>query len=390
MAGPKGPALHREKSVVNIGIICYASVGGSGIVATELGKALARRGHQVHFISTETPFRLGEFQAGLSFHQVLTPTYPLFREPQYLLSLSNKIVQVAREFSLDVIHAHYAIPHATAGFLSRQVVGARGGAAPRVVTTLHGTDITLVGSDPSYSEIVAFSIDQSDLVTAVSKSLRTSTYEQLGVKRNIEVIPNFLDCGIHRRRHVEELRKRFTDGDPTRKIVIHVSNFRPVKRIDAVMGIFERICRQVPAELLLVGDGPELATAYRLARDLNIAAHVHALGAQEEVVPLLSIADLFLLPSAQESFGLAALEAMACEVPVIASEVGGLPEVIEHGVTGFLHPLDDEDGMVASAVALLKDPARHQAVAQAACRRVRDYFSVDRVVPMYEACYARD
>ena len=372
---------------MNIGIICYASVGGSGIVATELGKALARRGHQVHFISTETPFRLGEFQAGLSFHQVLTPTYPLFREPQYLLSLSNKIVQVAREFSLDVIHAHYAIPHATAGFLSRQVVGAHGGKAPRVVTTLHGTDITLVGSDPSYSEIVAFSIEQSDLVTAVSKSLRASTYEQLGVTREIVVIPNFLDCGIHRRQRVGDLRRRFVGKDEHAKIVIHVSNFRPVKRIDAVMAIFDRIRREVPAHLLLVGDGPELATAYRLARECGIATLVHALGAQEEVVPLLSIADLFLLPSAQESFGLAALEAMACEVPVVASRVGGLPEVIEHGVSGFLHAPDALDEMAGSGVMLLRDCDKHRAIAQAACSRVREEFCAEKIVPMYEACY---
>jgi N-acetyl-alpha-D-glucosaminyl L-malate synthase BshA len=372
---------------VNIGIICYASVGGSGIVATELGKALARRGHQVHFISTETPFRLGEFQAGLAFHQVMTPTYPLFREPQYLLSLSNKIVQVAREFSLDVIHAHYAIPHATAGFLSRQVVGAHGSKAPRVVTTLHGTDITLVGSDPSYSEIVAFSIDQSDLVTAVSNSLRTSTYEQLHVKRDIVVIPNFLDCGIHRRQRVGDLRKRFAGDDETAKIVIHVSNFRPVKRIDSVMAIFDRIRRQVPSRLLLVGDGPELGTAYRLARELGISPFIHALGAQEEVVPLLSIADLFLLPSAQESFGLAALEAMACEVPVVASRVGGLPEVIDHGVTGFLHPPDALDDMAASGVKVLQDPVTHRAIAQAACARVRNDFCAEKIVPMYEACY---
>ncbi len=372
---------------MNIGIICYASVGGSGIVATELGKALAKRGHQVHFISTETPFRLGEFQAGLSFHQVLTPTYPLFREPQYLLSLSNKIVQVAREFRLDVIHAHYAIPHATAGFLSRQVLGAHGRRAPRVVTTLHGTDITLVGSDPSYSEIVAFSIDQSDLVTAVSKSLRASTYEQLGVRRDIVVIPNFLDCGIHRRQNVGDLRRRFTADDPDAKLVIHVSNFRPVKRIDAVMGIFDRIRNKVPARLLLVGDGPELSTAYRLARECGISQLVHSLGAQEEVVPLLSIADLFLLPSAQESFGLAALEAMACEVPVVASRVGGLPEVIDHGVTGFLHPPDALDEMAESGVMMLSDPARHRAIAQAACARVRDDFCAEKIVPLYEECY---
>ena len=230
---------------MNIGIVCYASVGGSGIVATELGKALASRGHQVHFISTETPFRFGDFQAGLTFHQVLTPTYPLFREPQYLLSIANKIVEVAREFSLDIIHAHYAVPHATAAFLAKQVLASTGpDRAPRVVTTLHGTDITLVGNDPSYSEIVAFSIEQSDRVTAVSKSLRDSTYAELAVTRDIEVIPNFLDCGVHRRQDLPDLRKRFTDGDPNAKIVVHVSNFRPVKRIDYVMAIFDRIRRQ--------------------------------------------------------------------------------------------------------------------------------------------------
>lgn len=379
--------VSRNTAVVNIGIICYASVGGSGIVATELGKALARRGHQVHFISTETPFRLGEFQAGLAFHQVLTPTYPLFREPQYLLSLSNKVVQVAREFSLDVIHAHYAVPHATAGFLSRQVVGAHGGKAPRVVTTLHGTDITLVGSDPSYSEIVAFSIEQSDRVTAVSQSLRASTHQELGIKREIEVIPNFLDCGIHRRQNVAQLRTRFLGDDPNTKLVIHISNFRPVKRIDAVMAIFDRIRQQVPAHLLLVGDGPELGTAYRLAREFGITSMVHSLGAQEEVVPLLSIADLFLLPSAQESFGLAALEAMACEVPVVASRVGGLPEVIEHGISGFLHPPDDIAGMAASGVMLLRDREKHRSIAQAACARVRQEFCAEKIVPLYEQCY---
>ena len=373
---------------MNIGIVCYASVGGSGVVATELGKALALRGHQAHFISTETPFRLGDFQEGLFFHQVATPTYPLFREPQYLLSLANRIVQVAREFSLDIIHAHYAVPHATAAFLSRQVLSASG-TGPKVVTTLHGTDITLIGNDPSYSQIVAFSIEQSDGVTAVSNSLRESTYAELQVTREIVVIPNFLDCAVHRRRPRPELRRHFTGGDENAKIVIHVSNFRPVKRVEAVIDVFNLIQQRVPAHLLLVGDGPDLNVAQRWARELGISHLVHAVGAQEEVVPLLSIADVFLLPSAQESFGLAALEAMACEVPVVASDVGGLPEVIEHGVSGFLHPLDAEEDMAASAVALLTDPEKQRAVGQAACRRVREDFCVERVVPMYEACYRK-
>jgi N-acetyl-alpha-D-glucosaminyl L-malate synthase BshA len=372
---------------VNVGIVCYASVGGSGVVATELGKALANRGHQVHFISTEAPFRLGEFHAGLSFHQVLTPTYPLFREPQYLLSLANKIVQVAREFRLDIIHAHYAVPHATAAFLSREVLSStRDGAGPRVVTTLHGTDITLVGSDPSYSEIVAFSIEQSDRVTAVSESLRRSTYAELGVSRDIAVIPNFLDCSVHRRQEVPELRRRFTP-EGGEKIVIHVSNFRPVKRIDAVLAVFDRIRRKVPAKLLLVGDGPELGSAYRIARELGVSSIVHAVGAQEEVLPLLSVSDVFLLPSSLESFGLAALEAMACGVPVVASNVGGLPEVIEDGVSGYLHPLDALDDMAASAIGLLTDAERHRRISAAARRRVSELFCVERVVPMYEACY---
>jgi L-malate glycosyltransferase len=372
---------------LHIGIVCYASVGGSGIVATELGKALAARGHQVHFISTETPFRLGEFQAGLSFHQVLTPTYPLFREPQYLLSLANKIVQVSREFDLDVIHAHYAVPHATAAFLAQQVLAGRPGRTPRVITTLHGTDITLVGSDASYSEIVAFSIQQSDRVTAVSESLRASTNEQLGVTRDIQVIPNFLDCSIHRRTPRPDLRKRFTQGHDDTKIVVHISNFRPVKRADAVLRIFDQIRRQLPARLLLVGDGPDLAGANRLARELGIWNLVDAVGAQEEVLPLLSISDVFLLPSAQESFGLAALEAMACEVPVVASRVGGLPEVIEDGISGFLHPPDDLEAMAASAVRVLSNPDLHAQIAATACRRVRKEFCVERVVPMYERCY---
>ena len=372
---------------MNIGIVCYASVGGSGVVATELGKALVHRGHQVHFISTETPFRLGEYHAGLAVHQVMTPTYPLFREPQYLLSLANKIVQVTREFSLDIVHAHYAVPHATAAFLSREVLASTsGGRAPRVVTTLHGTDITLVGSDPSYSEIVAFSIEQSDHVTAVSESLRQSTYAELRVSRPISVIPNFLDCAVHRRLDVGDLRGRFS-STPDEKIVIHVSNFRPVKRVDAVLAVFDRIRRQVPARLLLVGDGPELGTALRIARELQVAPLVQAVGAQEEVLSLLSVSDLFLLPSAQESFGMAALEAMACEVPVVASRVGGLPEVIEHGVSGFLHPLDALDDMAASGVAVLTDPARHRQITEAARRRVHEQFCAERVVPMYEACY---
>ena len=373
---------------MNIGIVCYASVGGSGIVATELAKALAARGHQVRLISSDPPFRLGDFQAGLVFHEVKTPGYPLFREPQYLLSLANKLVEVAREFDLDIIHAHYAIPHAVAAYLARQILSASSAEkVPRVVTTLHGTDVTIIGSDPSYSETAAFCIDQSDGVTAVSDSLRQDTYRQLPVRADIRVIPNFLDCQRHRRLPDETLGARYRDGDAATKLVVHVSNFRPVKRADAVVKIFQRIRERVPARLLLVGDGPDLPLARRVARELGVAADVESLGEQEQVVPILSVADLFLLPSSEESFGVAALEAMACGVPVVASRVGGLPEVIEHGVSGFLHDEHDLAGMADSGVQVLSDSEQHQRMVAAGLGAVHTRFCAEEVVPRYEALY---
>jgi N-acetyl-alpha-D-glucosaminyl L-malate synthase BshA len=376
---------------VNIGIVCYASVGGSGIIATELGKVLAARGHRVHILSSDTPVRLSDFQPGLWFHRVETPSYPLFREPQYLLSLANKIVQVSRDEELDIVHAHYAIPHATAGYLARQILAAGCGSGvhaarvPRVITTLHGTDITLLGADRSYSETVAFCIQQSDGVTAVSESLKADTYRELGVTCDIRVIPNFLDCSVNRRREVSSLRQRLAPGGE--KLLIHVSNFRPVKRVAAVIEVFARVRQRVPSRLLMVGDGPDMADAARLARTLGLAHDVEFLGEQEQVVPLLSASDVFVLPSAQESFGLAALEAMACEVPVVASRVGGLPEVIEDGVDGFLHALDDLDGMAASAVRLLTDEPLHRRAAEAARRAAHERYCDSRIVPLYEAYY---
>jgi L-malate glycosyltransferase len=376
---------------MHIGVVCYASVGGSGIVATELAKSLARRGHQVHLISTEPPFRLGDYEAGLAFHRVHTPTYPLFREPQYMLSLANKIVQLSREFSLDIVHAHYAIPHATAAYLARQIIASTNGRSdakvPKVITTLHGTDITLLGSDPSYSETVAFSIDQSDGVTAVSGSLRLDTYQALSLKHEIRVIPNFLECDEHGRRDLPELRARLCPPAKYDKLIIHLSNFRPVKRVDAVVEIFDRIRKDVRAKLIFVGEGPELGRAMRMVHDRGLACDVEALGEQDQVVPLLSVSDLFLLPSAQESFGLAALEAMACEVPVVASRVGGLPEVVEDGVCGFLRAPEDIEGMAKAAISLLSDPDMHRRFATAGLDRVRRHFCAGRVVPQYEAYY---
>ncbi len=373
---------------MNVGIVCYASVGGSGIVATELAKVLAKRGHEVRLVSTEPPFRLGEFQAGLAFHEVQTPGSPLFREPQYLLSLANKLVEVSRAFNLDIIHAHYAIPHAAAAYLARQILASSNAAkVPRVITTLHGTDVTLIGSDPSYSETAAFCIDQSDGVTAVSNSLREDTYRELPVHTEIEVIPNFLDCHLHRRLVEEEVGDRYRAGDPETKLIVHLSNFRPVKRAEAVVEIFRRVREQIKARLLLVGDGPDLTSACRIARDLGLGADVEPLGEQELVAPILSVSDLLLLPSSQESFGLAALEAMACNVPVVASNVGGLPEVIDHGVTGFLHPPEDLAAMADSAVAILSDPALWKTISAAGWRVVQQRFCADEVVPLYEAFY---
>lgn len=373
---------------MNIGIICYASAGGSGIVATELAKALATRSHQVSVISTDPPFRLGQYQAGVAFHRVETPGYPLFREPQYLLALANKIVQVSREHRLDVVHAHYAIPHAAAAYLARQILSSTSdGPAPKVITTLHGTDITLLGSDPSYMETVAFCINASDGVTAVSESLRQQTRRELPVHTDIRVIYNFLQCDVYRRLPDAALRECYCPARQFERLVVHVSNFRAVKRVPVVVDVFARIRKQVNARLLLVGDGPDLPRVQRRIHDLGLRSEVEILGEQEQLVPLLSEADLFLLPSSQESFGLAALEAMACGVPVIASRVGGLPEVIDSGASGFLHDPDDLDGMAATGTALLTDADLHARIAGAGRRTVEEKFCAEKIVPIYERYY---
>jgi N-acetyl-alpha-D-glucosaminyl L-malate synthase BshA len=373
---------------MKIGIVCYASLGGSGIVATELARHLVRRRHEVHVLSSDVPFRLRADPGGVVFHAVGTPDYPLFREPQYLISLATRIVQVARERQLDVIHAHYAVPHATAAYLAREILRREcGGRIPAVITTLHGTDITLVGTDPSYAETVRFSIDRSDAVTAVSESLRTDTIERLKAVSPIRVIPNFLDCDRFKRVFDADLRERLCPKARYDALVVHLSNFRPVKRVDAVIGVFRRIRERVRARLVLAGEGPDSLKVQHEIETYGLGGDVEILSPQEDVVPLLSVADLFLLPSLQESFGLAALEAMACEVPVVASRVGGLPEVIEDGVTGVLHPPDDFDAMAASAIRLLSDRAAHAEMAQEGRWVVQYRFCVGEVVPRYEALY---
>lgn len=373
---------------MNIGIVCYASVGGSGVVATELGRVLARRGHEVHLISHDPPFRWRAGEPRFWFERVTVPPYPLFLEPQYLLALVSTIVRVARERRLDIVHAHYAVPHATAAYLADQMLMATPGVGvPRMITTLHGTDITLVGSDPSYSSVVGFSIEQSHGVTAVSASLAADTIRALGIRRDIRVIPNFLDVERYRRVADPELRASLLGNVPEAKLLLHMSNFRPVKRLDAVVDVFARVQASRPARLVLVGDGPERPRIEQRVRDMGLREHVHFAGEQPDGLPWLSVADLFLLPSAQESFGLSALEAMACEVPVVASSVGGLPEVVTEGVTGHLRAPEDVDGMAAAALALLADPAVHRAMSQAAAADVRARFRQEEIVPMYEALY---
>jgi N-acetyl-alpha-D-glucosaminyl L-malate synthase BshA len=374
---------------VRIGIVCYASVGGSGIVATELATSLAARGYHVHLLSSDIPFRLREQSRDVEFHRVETPAYPLFREPQYVLSLSNSIVRVARNHALDIVHAHYAVPHAAAAYLAKQILAAGGGPVPKIITTLHGTDITLVGSDPSYSETVAFCIDQSDGVTAVSQSLKEDTYRYLSIRSSIEVIPNFLDCDRYAPRPDPAMRQRYCPSRRYDGLLVHVSNFRPVKRLDAVLEIFRLVHARKRVKLLLVGDGPERTRAAQIAAEIGVDNDVEILGEQIDVREVLSVADVFLLPSAQESFGLAAAEAMACGTPVVASRVGGLPEVIVHGQTGFLHPPGDLAAMAASAVALLEDRALRERITWAARASVVQQFCEERIVPMYERLYER-
>lgn len=373
---------------MNVGMVCYASVGGSGVVATELGRALARRGHHVHLISHDPPFRWRAGEPRFSFEPVTVPPYPLFLEPQYLLAMVNTIVRVARERQLDIVHAHYAVPHATAAYLADQMLlAAPGGAMPRTVTTLHGTDITLVGSDPSYSSVVAFSIEQSHGVTAVSDSLARDTARTLRITREIRVIPNFLDLSLHGARSDPAMRARLQGTARDAAILLHMSNFRPVKRLDAVVDVFARVHARHPARLVLVGDGPVRPQIERLVSEAGLSDEVVFAGEQPDARSWLASADLFLLPSAQESFGLSALEAMACEVPVIASRVGGLPEVIRDGVTGHLRAPDDTAGMADAALALLRDRAARLAMGRAAAADVRARFRHDAIVPLYEQYY---
>jgi len=370
---------------MKIGITCYPTYGGSGVVATELGKALGQRGHEIHFISSSLPFRLSHVAGNIFFHEVNVQTYPLFEYPPYTLSLTSKMVDIAKHAGLDVMHVHYAIPHATSAVMARQILATEGVHVP-VVTTLHGTDITLIGQDPSFAPVVTWSINESDGVTAVSKYLRQETYDHFDVHNGIEVIPNFIDTDRFHRENKEHFKQALCPNGE--KLIVHVSNFRPVKNAQQVVEIFARLRDDdLPVKLLLVGDGPDRVPAEHKARDLGVYDDIRFLGKQDPVEEILSIADVFLMPSGSETFGLAALEAMACDVPVVASHVGGLPELVVDGETGFLCELDDLDAFTERTKRLLTDAELHHRMAEGARTRATDEFDISEIVPLYENYY---
>lgn len=370
---------------MRIGIVCYPTYGGSGVVATELGLALANKGHQIHFITYKRPVRLTHFQENIYYHEVSTEEYPLFDYAPYDTTLTSKLVDVIKYEKLDLLHVHYAIPHATVAYLAKQILADQGIFIP-VVTTLHGTDITLVGSDRSFAPVVEFSINQSDGVTAVSKHLRDKTCEQLHITKEIEVIYNFIDFDRFSRLNKEHFRKAIApEGE---KILVHTSNFRKVKRIEDVILTFEIVQKKIASKLLLVGDGPERPRMERMCRELGLFDHVRFLGKQDAIEEILAVADLFLIPSAEESFGLAALEAMACQVPVISSNAGGLPEVNVHGVTGFIANIGDIDAMANGALLLLENEEMLNAFRKNAYEHAKT-FDISVILPQYEAYYEK-
>jgi N-acetyl-alpha-D-glucosaminyl L-malate synthase BshA len=367
---------------MRIGITCYPTYGGSGVVATELGKALAVRGHSIHFISYALPMRLSGFQDNIVYHEVEMSNYPLFDFPLYTLALSSKMVEVARYEKLDLLHCHYAIPHAASAYLAKQILGNH----LKVVTTLHGTDITLVGLEPSFLPVVKFSIEQSDGVTAVSRFLKEKTQTNYGIEKEIEVIPNFIDTTKYKRLTSDTFcLKGISEGQ---KVIAHTSNFRPVKRVADVIRIFNEVQKKIPSVLILIGDGPDRSQCEMLCREFGIQDKVRFLGKQVELVPILSTADLFLMPSQSESFGLSALEAMACEVPVISSSVGGLPELQVHGQTGYIAEFGDIDRMARYAIDLLTNPSKHKLFAEAARKRATEFES-SKIISQYEKYYER-
>lgn len=368
---------------MKIGIVCYPTYGGSGVVATELGKGLAKRGHQVHFITYRQPARLIRFQENVFYHEVSSADYPLFEYPPYDTALTSKLVDVVKYENLDLLHVHYAIPHATVAYMAKKILLTEGRYVP-TVTTLHGTDITLVGSNRTFAPVVAFSINKSDGVTAVSDSLKRQTYDLFDISNDIEVIHNFIDFERFRRVNKDHFRKAIApDGE---KILVHTSNFRKVKRVGDVVKIFEKVYQKVPSKLLLIGDGPERQNVEELCRDIGLCDEIRFLGKQDAVEEILAISDLFIMPSESESFGLAALEAMACEVPVISTNIGGLPEVNIEGITGFLSNVGDINEMADNAVRLLSNENMLATFRNNALEQAKK-FDISNILPHYERYY---
>lgn len=367
---------------MKVAIVCYPTHGGSGVIASELAIGLADRGHEIHIVSYAQPFRLRSFHQNIFIHEVEVSSYPLFKYPPYALGLATKLVEIVEGYDIELIHAHYAVPHAASAYLAKQIVD---GQRVKTITTLHGTDITLVGSDRSFHRVIKFTIEKSDGVTAVSNYLKQRTVAEFDIQREIRVIYNFIDT----RRSAPERNEcsRETYAPKGEKILMHASNFRPVKRVGDVVRIFAKLQDRVPAKLILVGDGPERIFIQQLVKELKLGDRVYFLGEQDYLEPLFFCADLFLLPSEQESFGLTALEAMACGVPVIGARTGGLPEVIAHGETGFLFPVGEIDSMADRAVELLKDPEKHELFRSLARKRAGECFNTDHIIPQYESYY---
>ena len=367
---------------MNIGIVCYPTYGGSGVVATELGKSLAKRGHNIHFITYSQPSRLDFFNENLYYHEVTINSYPLFEYPPYELALAGKMVDVVKYENLDMLHVHYAIPHASAAYMAKQILATEGIHIP-FITTLHGTDITLVGKDPSYEPVVTFSINKSDGVTAVSESLKKDTLEHFNINKEIKVIPNFIDLTRFKKQKKDHFKKAICPNDE--KLIVHTSNFRKVKRVEDALMIFYNLRKEIPAKLLLVGDGPERIRMENLCRELGTCDDIRFLGKLDHIEEVLSVSDLFLMPSEKESFGLAALEAMACEVPVISSNTGGLPELNINGVSGFMSNVGDVEEMTRNAKIILSDENLPR-FKEGALKRASE-FDIEKILPMYESFY---
>jgi L-malate glycosyltransferase len=369
---------------MKIGIVCYPTFGGSGVVATELGKALAKQGHKIHFITYTQPYRLDFFNENLFYHEVTISDYPLFQYPPYELALASKMVNVVKYEKLDLLHVHYAIPHASAAYMAKQILKTEGIEIP-IITTLHGTDITLVGKDPSYEPVVTFSINESDGVTAVSEDLKNDTYKHFDIRNGIEVIPNFIDMDRFTKQKKEHFKKAICPNGE--KLLIHTSNFRPVKRVKDVVKVFNEVRAQIPVKLLLVGDGPDRINVEQQCRELPFCGDIRFLGKLDAVEEVLSVSDLFLMPSESESFGLAALEAMACEVPVISTNTGGMPELNINGKTGFLSNVGDVDDMVKNALFILDDK-NLGTFKKNALQRAKE-FDISLILPKYVAYYEK-